>query len=291
LLHISPIVIFDHMNISLKNSLAIFDIEATGLSITNDRIVEIAIVKIKPDGTQSEFLKRVNPEMPIPKEVSEIHGIYDEDIKNEPTFKQILPELELFLADADFAGYNSNKFDLPMLAEEMLRAGSSFDLSAKKHIDVQNIFHKMEQRTLIAAYKFYCGKDLKNAHTALADAVATWEVLDAQISKYDELSNDVAFLADFSQYGDLERVDFAGRLALNSKKQIVYNFGKQKGKTVEQVAETEPGYYGWIMDADFPLYTKACLKKEMERIKDLKNDVSTEQNIQEKLNALKNKFK
>lgn len=279
------------MNISLKNSLAIFDIEATGLNITSDRILEIAIVKINPDGTKTEFLKRVNPEIPIPKEVSEIHGIYDEDIKNEPTFKEILSELELFLADADFAGYNSNKFDLPMLAEEMLRAGSNFDLSSKKHIDVQNIFHKMEQRTLIAAYQFYCGKDLKNAHSALADAVATWEVLDAQIKKYDELSNDVEFLSNFSQYGELERVDFAGRLALNAKKEVVYNFGKQKGKTIEQVSIEEPGYYGWMMDADFPLYTKACLKKEMERIKDAKNVINNSQDLQEKLNALKNKFK
>lgn len=279
------------MNISLKNSLAIFDIEATGLSVTHDRIVEIAIVKISSDGKKTEFLKRVNPEIPIPKEVSEIHGIYDEDLKEEPTFKQILPELEEFLADADFAGYNSNKFDLPMLAEEMLRAGSKFDLSSKKHIDVQNIFHKMEQRTLIAAYKFYCGKDLKNAHTALADAEATWEVLDAQIEKYDNLESNVQFLSEFSQYGDLERVDFAGRLAYNKKKEVVYNFGKQKGKTIQEVAKAEPGYYGWMMDADFPLYTKACLKKEMERIKALKNAEQSEQSIEEKLNALKNKFK
>lgn len=278
------------MNISLKNSLAIFDIEATGLSITTDRIVEIAIVKINPDGSKTEFLKRVNPEIPIPKEVSEIHGIYDEDLKDKPTFKEILPELEAFLADADFAGYNSNKFDLPMLAEEMLRAGSQFDLSSKKHIDVQNIFHKMEQRTLIAAYQFYCGKDLENAHSALADAEATWEVLDAQIKKYNDLSNDVDFLSEFSQYGDLERVDFAGRLAYNKKKEIVYNFGKQKGKTIEEVLKAEPGYYGWMMDADFPLYTKACLKKEMERIK-AKNASQPEQSIEDKLNALKNKFK
>lgn len=279
------------MNISLKNSLAIFDIEATGLSITQDRIVEIAIVKISPDGTKSEFLKRINPEISIPKEVSEIHGIYDEDLKDEPTFKQILPELEAFLKDADFAGYNSNKFDLPMLAEEMLRAGSNFDLSVKKHIDVQNIFHKMEQRTLIAAYQFYCGKDLKNAHSALADASATWEVLDAQIEKYNELSNDVDFLSDFSQYGDLERVDFAGRLAFNKNKEVIYNFGKQKGKTIEEVAKSEPGYYGWMMDADFPLYTKACLRKEMERIKALKISAQPEESIEDKLNALKNKFK
>lgn len=279
------------MNISLKNSLAIFDIESTGLSITTDRIIEIAIIKISPKGKRTEFLKRVNPEIPIPKETSEIHGIYDEDIKNEPTFKQILPELETFLADADFAGYNSNKFDLPILAEEMLRAGSNFDLSSKKHIDVQNIFHKMEQRTLIAAYQFYCGKDLQNAHSALADAEATWEVLDAQIGKYNDLTNDVDFLSEFSQYGDLERVDFAGRLAYNKNKEIVYNFGKQKGKTVAEVAISEPGYYGWMMDADFPLYTKACLKKEMERIKSLNKTSNKEDSFEDKLNALKNKFK
>ena len=279
------------MNITLKNSLAIFDIEATGLSITTDRIIEIAIVKISPDGERNEFLKRVNPEIPIPKESSEIHGIYDDDIKNEPTFKQILPDLEEFLEDADFAGFNSNKFDLPILAEEMLRAGSNFDLSSKKHIDVQNIFHKMEQRTLIAAYQFYCGKELKNAHSALADAEATWEVLDAQIGKYDDLTNDVEFLSEFSQYGDLERVDFAGRLAYNKNKEVVYNFGKQKGKTVAEVAISEPGYYGWMMDADFPLYTKACLKKEMERIKKLNKFGNNELSLEDKLNALKNKFK
>lgn len=278
------------MNISLKKSLAIFDIEATGLSITNDRIIEIAIVKINPNGTRTEFLKRVNPEIPIPKEASEIHGIYDKDIIDAPTFKQILPELEDFLVDADFAGYNSNKFDLPILAEEMLRAGSNFDLTSKKHIDVQNIFHKMEQRTLIAAYQFYCGKDLLNAHSALADAEATWEVLDAQIGKYNNLSNDVDFLSEFSQYGDLERVDFAGRLAYNKNKEIIYNFGKQKGKTVAEVAISEPGYYGWMMDADFPLYTKACLKKEMERIKSL-NKSFKEESFEDKLNALKKKFK
>ena len=164
------------MNISLKKSLAIFDIEATGLSITNDRIVEIAIVKISPDGSRTDFLKRVNPQIPIPKEVSEIHGIYQEDIADAPTMEAILPELEAFIENADFAGYNSNKFDLPMLAEELLRVGSKIDLTEKLHIDVQNIFHKMEQRTLIAAYSFYCQKDLKNAHTALADAEATWEV-------------------------------------------------------------------------------------------------------------------
>ncbi len=278
------------MNISLKKSLAIFDIEATGLSITNDRIVEIAIVKIAPNGSRTDFLKRINPEIPIPKEVSEIHGIYDEDIKDAPVLKDILAELEEFIEDADFAGYNSNKFDLPMLAEELLRVGSSIDLSKKLHIDVQNIFHKMEQRTLIAAYSFYCNKKLENAHTALADAEATWEVLDAQIKQYDELESSVGFLADFSRYGNVTRLDFAGRLAYNEDGVAVYNFGKQKGRTIEEVMKTEPGYHGWLLNADFPLYTKQCLKNEIQKIKAKKSKESNPQGFDSKLNDLKNKF-
>lgn len=277
------------MNIKLQKSLAIFDLEATGLNVTHDRIVEIAVVKIAPDGSTSNFNRRVNPEIPIPKEVSQIHGIYDEDIKDAPTFKEIIPELETFLEDCDFAGYNSNKFDLPMLAEELLRAESNFDLSTRKHIDVQNIFHKMEQRTLIAAYKFYCQKELNNAHNALADAQATWEVLDAQISHYQELSGDVEFLADFSRHNDMDRADFAGRLAYNKKGDVVYNFGKHKNKTIAEVHKIEPGYYGWMLDADFPLYTKQRLRKEMERIK--KENMPPQQSYEDKLSALKDKFK
>ncbi|MEJ6777755.1 MAG: 3'-5' exonuclease [Crocinitomicaceae bacterium] len=280
------------MNIELKKHLAIFDLEATGLSITNDRIVEIAIIKIAPDGKRSEFHRRLNPEQSIPKEVSEIHGIYDEDIKDAPTFKEIIPELEVFIENTDFAGYNSNKFDLPMLAEELLRAGSEIDLSIKNHIDVQNIFHKMEQRTLIAAYAFYCNKDLKNAHSAMADADATWEVLDAQIYRYDAIQNDVPFLANFSSYGNVSRLDFAGRLALNKDGVEIYNFGKHKGKTIKDISISEPGYYGWIMDADFPRYTKQCLKKAMEKVKaEKKNKEDYSGDIDDKLNALKNKFK
>jgi DNA polymerase-3 subunit epsilon len=279
------------MNIELKKHLAIFDLEATGLSITNDRIVEIAIIKIAPSGKRSEFHRRLNPEQRIPKEVSEIHGIYDEDIKDAPTFKEIVPELELFIKNADLAGYNSNKFDLPMLAEELLRAGSEIDLSTKNHIDVQNIFHKMEQRTLIAAYAFYCNKELKNAHSAIGDANATWEVLDAQISRYDKIQNDVPFLADFSSYGNVSRLDFAGRLALNNEGVEIYNFGKHKGKTVKDVSISEPGYYGWIMDADFPRYTKQCLKKAMEKVKAEKKKEDYSGDIDDKLNALKNKFR
>lgn len=278
------------MNIKLNRPLLIFDIEATGLSITKDRIVELAIVKIHPDGKKDEFLEKVNPEMPIPEESSLIHGIYDKDVKDCPTLKELLPKIEAFIDGCDIAGYNSNKFDLPMLSEELLRVESTFDLSVIKHIDVQNIFHKMEQRTLSAAYKFYCEKDLENAHTALADATATWEVLDAQIAKYKELESDVNFLADFSRYEDVERVDFAGRLAYNNKKEVIYNFGKHKGKTVEQVMKVEPGYYGWMIDADFPRYTKLCLKKEMERIKAKNVKEDKPQNYEDKLNALKNKF-
>ena len=278
------------MNIELNKALAICDIEAAGLSVTNDRIVELAVVKINPDGSQENYLQRFNPEIPIPKEVSEIHGIYQEDINDCPTLKEALPELEAFLEGCDFAGYNSNKFDLPMLAEELLRVESTFDLTQQKHIDVQNIFHKMEQRTLIAAYKFYCNKDLKNAHTALADAQATWEVLDAQIDKYDELKNDVAFLDEFSRHGNMKRADFAGRLAYNKDMEVIYNFGKNKNKTVEEVHKTEPGYYGWMIDADFPLYTKQVLRKEMDRIKN-KNLAKNKEQFENKLDALQNKFK
>lgn len=285
------------MNISLISPLAILDIEATGLNITNDRIVEIAVVKVLPSGEQEEFIRRVNPGIPIPVEVTAIHGISDEDVKDEPSFKEIVPELEAFLGDADFAGYNSNKFDLPLLAEELLRAESTIDLSTRKHVDVQNIFHKMEQRTLIAAYKFYCNKKLENAHTAMADAKATWEVLDAQIGHYEEIQSNMEFLANFSRYGDVTRLDFAGRLAYNKNGEAVYNFGKHKGKTIKAVANSEPGYYGWMMDADFPLYTKQCLKKEMDNIKAEREanrerkKANEEKQFQSKLDALKNKFK
>lgn len=278
------------MNIKLEKPLAVFDLEATGLNITKDRIVEIAVIKINPDGTRETFHKRINPECPIPAEVSAIHGIHDEDVKDAPTFAQALDEIMAFIGDADFAGYNSNKFDLPLLAEEILRTGRDIDLSDKKHIDVQNIFHKMEQRTLIAAYKFYCEKDLTNAHNAFADAEATWEVLEAQISRYNNLEQDVNFLSDFSKHGDLTRVDFAGRLAYNENGQVSYNFGKHKGKTIEEVMKIEPGYYGWMLDADFPLHTKQCLRKEMERIKAEKAEKDSNLNLDDKLDALRNKF-
>lgn len=277
------------MYIKLERPLAIFDLEATGLNITSDRIVEIAIVRVDPDGKKITYERRINPEMEISEEATAVHGISNEDVANAPTLKDVISEVIDFIKDCDLAGFNSNKFDLPMLAEELLRVGSDYDLSQVNHIDVQNIFHKMEQRTLSAAYQFYCNKSLENAHAAFADAEATWEVLDAQVAKYSELENNVDFLATFSLYGDVNRVDFAGRLAYNKNGEVTYNFGKHKGKSVAQVAKEEPGYYGWMMDADFPLYTKQQLKAEMERIK-AKRAEHKEKSFENKLDALKNKF-
>lgn len=277
------------MNLKLERPLAIFDLEATGLNITSDRIVEIAIVRVDPDGKKMTYERRINPEMEISKEATEVHGISNEDVANAPTLKDVVSEVIDFIKGCDLAGFNSNKFDLPMLAEELLRVGSDYDLSQVKHIDVQNIFHKMEQRTLSAAYQFYCDKSLENGHAAFADAEATWEVLDAQVARYSELENNVDFLATFSLYGDVKRADFAGRLAFDKNGEVTYNFGKHKGKSVAQVAKEEPGYYGWMMDADFPLYTKQQLKAEMERIK-AKRAEHKEKSFENKLDALKNKF-
>ncbi|MEN9441242.1 MAG: hypothetical protein RLZ33_1319 [Bacteroidota bacterium] len=281
------------MNLSLERPLAIFDLETTGTNITSDRIVEIAIIKVQPDGTEENYCKRVNPEMPIPALVSEIHGIYEKDIQDAPTFKDLANEIVAFIGDADLAGYNSNKFDIPVLAEELMRAGSDFDISKRKFVDVQNIFHKMEQRTLAAAYLFYCNKSIENAHNALYDAKATWDVLKAQIERYPDIKNDVNYLSEFSKAGNYNLLDFAGRLAIDDKGEAIYNFGKHKGKTIKQVAQIEPGYYGWMLDADFPLYTKQCLRREMDKIKAEREKAkeTKETDIQSKLEALKNKFK
>lgn len=281
------------MNLSLERPLAIFDLETTGTNITSDRIVEIAIIKVQPDGTEENYCKRVNPEMPIPALVSEIHGIYEKDIQDAPTFKDLANEIVAFIGDADLAGYNSNKFDIPVLAEELMRAGSDFDISKRKFVDVQNIFHKMEQRTLAAAYLFYCNKSIENAHNALYDAKATWDVLKAQIERYPDIKNDVNYLSEFSKAGNYNLLDFAGRLAIDDKGEAIYNFGKHKGKTIKQVAQIEPGYYGWMLDADFPLYTKQCLRREMDKIKAEREKAkeTKETDIHSKLEALKNKFK
>jgi DNA polymerase III subunit epsilon len=274
--------------IQLTKPLAFFDLETTGLDVTNDRIIEIAILKMNPDGSKEHYSKRVNPEMPISPESSEITGISDADVQDCPTFKELAPEVAAFLGDADLAGYNSNKFDIPVLAEEFLRAESDFDMSARRFIDVQNIFHKMEQRTLAAAYQFYCQQELVNAHAAMADVEATQEVFAAQLERYENLEKNIDFLSDFSRSGNNEILDFAGRIARNDKGEAVYNFGKHKGKSIEQVNQEEPGYYGWMLSANFPLYTKKVLKDEMERLK-AKNVPAG--NFDDKLNALKHKFK
>jgi DNA polymerase-3 subunit epsilon len=280
------------MELNLDRSLAVFDLETTGVNLTKDRIVEVAIIRIEPDGSEHTFCKRVNPCIPIPEDISLLIGICDSDVLNEPKFEDIATEIIDFIADSDLAGYNSNKFDIPMLAEELMRVGVDFDLSNRRFVDVQNIFHRMEQRTLAAAYQFYCDKNLENAHSALHDTRATLEILKAQLNRYQSLSNEVDFLADFSKGGTYNLVDFAGRLAFNDKGEVMYNFGKHKGKTVQDVMFSEPGYYGWMLDADFPLYTKQCLRKEMERIRaERQSKKNMETDINSKLQALKNKFK
>ena len=277
------------MNATLKNSLCVFDLETTGLQVTKDRIVQIAALKIHPNGKQEELNLVVNPEMKIPQEVIDIHGITNELALKAPTFRELAEEIKAFFGDSDLAGYNSNKFDIPVLAEEFLRVGIAFDLTQRAFIDVQNIFHKMEQRTLVAAYKFYCKKNLENAHDAMNDTRATWEVLEKQIEKY-KLKSDVLSLAELSRAGNHKILDMAGRIAINSKGQVIYNFGKHNGKTIASVAQTEPGYYGWMLEADFPLYTKSVLRKAMEEIKEKRREKEAN-NMKNKLNDLQKKFK
>lgn len=245
------------MGLALKKPIVFFDLETTGVDVAKDRIVEISILKLHPDGKKEVKTRRVNPEMPIPIESSEIHGIYDKDVKDEPTFKAMAKSLAAFIGNSDLAGFNSNKFDVPLLVEEFLRVGVDFDIENRSLVDVQNIFHKMEQRTLVAAYKFYCGKDLTNAHSAEADNLATFEVLEAQIERYDELENNVSFLSNFSKRTN--NVDLMGRIVYNESNVEVFNFGKHKGTPVTTVLEKDPSYYNWMMNGDFPLYTKKVL--------------------------------
>ncbi len=246
------------MKLNLKNPLVFFDLETTGINIATDRIVELCYIKVYPNGNEESKSMRINPEMHIPEASSAIHGIYDEDVKDCPTFKQIARELANAIEGCDLAGFNSNRFDIPMLAEEFLRAEIDFDMTRRKFIDVQNIYHKLEKRTLSAAYKFYCGKDLENAHSALADTQATYEVLQAQLDKYpNELQNDMQFLADFSRMTN--NVDFAGRIVYNEQGVEVFNFGKYKGMPVTEVLQKDSGYYGWVMQGDFTRNTKQVL--------------------------------
>ncbi|MEN9446399.1 MAG: hypothetical protein RL728_911 [Bacteroidota bacterium] len=279
------------MRLHLERPLAIFDLEATGLNITKERIVQIAILKINPDGSEEKFESLVNPQIHISEEVTKIHGVKNEDVANAPTFKEIAEKIVAFIENADLAGYNSNKFDIPLLAEELLRAGNNFDISTKKFIDVQNIFHKMEQRTLVAALKFYCNQELENAHNAMSDTTATWEVLKAQLNRYPELEGNIDFLSKFTKNGNT--IDFAGRLAYNDNNEPVYNFGKHKGKTIREVNLIEPGYYSWFISpqTDFPLHTKQKLKEIMDGLKAEKTEINSQISIEDKLVALQNKFK
>ncbi len=247
------------MNLNLKNPVVFFDLETTGTNINSDRIVEICYLKVYPNGNEESKTLRINPEMHIPEESSNIHGIYDEDVANCPTFKEVAKNIARDIEGADLAGFNSNRFDIPVLAEEFLRAGVDIDMSKRKFIDVQVIFHKMEQRTLSAAYKFYCDRNLDDAHTAEADTRATYEVLKAQLDRYPELQNDMAFLADFSTYS--KNVDFAGRVVYDDNEVEVFNFGKYKGIPVSDVFKKDPGYYSWMLNSDFTLNTKAVLTK------------------------------
>ncbi len=253
------------MELALKNPIIFFDLETTGTNILRDRIVEISYIKVMPSGNETERTLRINPGMPIPAEATAIHHITDDDVKNAPPFKQVAQELANVFLGCDIAGFNSNRFDVPMLMEEFLRAGVNIDLSRRKFVDVQTIFHKMEQRTLIAAYKFYCGKDLTEAHSANADTRATYEVLKAQLDHYPSLKNDIAFLSDFSSQN--KNVDLMGRIIYNEACKEVFNFGKYKGQLVEDVFRRDIGYYSWMMQGEFPANTKQVITNIKLRMK------------------------
>lgn len=248
------------MKLNLKKPIVFFDLETTGVSSIHDRIIMFGYIKVYPNGNEEAKTIYINPERHIPEETTAIHHITDDDVKDCPTFKQIAANLAATFEGCDFAGFNSNHFDVPMLVEEMLRAGVDFDISKSKLIDVQNIYHKLEPRTLSAAYKYYCNKDLDGAHSAENDTMATYEVMKAQLDKYPEvLKNDVDFLADFSKMNN--NVDLAGRIVYNEQNVPVFNFGKYKGTPVEAVLTRDPGYYGWILQGDFPQNTKQVLTR------------------------------
>ena len=245
------------MNLKLHKPLCVFDLETTGTQVAKDRIVEISILKVNPDASRESKTWLVNPGIPIPPETSAIHGITDEKVKDAPTFKEIASKVMDMIAGTDLGGFNSNRFDVPLLAEELLRAGLDFDLSKFKLVDAQTIFHKMEPRNLTAAYQFYCKKELVNAHSAEADVLATFEVLDAQVGHYDELPNDIASLSEISSHHKF--ADLAGFIAYDKEEKETFTFGKYKGQRVKEVFQKDLGYYGWIQNADFPLYTKKVL--------------------------------
>jgi len=245
------------LNLNLKRPIAFIDLETTGINISTDRIVELSVLKISPNGKEEWMTTRVNPEMAIPPKSTAIHGIKDEDVVKSPTFKEVAKNLATFLEGCDLAGYNAIKFDIPVLAEEFLRVNIDFSFIKRRYVDVQVIFHKKEQRTLYAAYQFYCKKELEDAHSSKADTAATFEILKSQLDRYKDLENDIEKLADFSSFNN--NVDFAGRIILDEKGVEVFNFGKHKGKPVEVVFNEEPAYYSWMMNGEFPLYTKKVL--------------------------------
>ena len=261
------------MKLKIKRPIIFFDLETTGLQISKDRIVEISILKIFPNGNKESKTWLVNPTIPIPKETTDIHGISNEKIANEPTFKELASEIAEIMHNCDLAGYNSNKFDIPLIAEEFLRAGINFDMNNRKSIDVQNIFHKLEKRTLTAAYQFYCGKELENAHSAKEDTIATYEVLLAQLKKYKELENNIDFLSEFSERGG-KSADIAGFIRFNEKGEEILSFGKYRNITLKQIWEENPGYFSWINQAEFPLYTKNVM-----------NNFATKMKLQKKFNS------
>jgi len=268
------------MKLKLNRPIVFFDLETTGINVAKDRIVEIAILKVFPNGNTEGKKWLVNPEMEIPKASSDIHGITNEMVVTQPTFKELANQITELIKDCDLAGYNSNRFDIPLLAEEMLRAGVNFNMENRVAIDVQVVFHKKEQRTLSAAYQFYCNKDLKDAHSAMADTTATYEVLKSQLDKYQDLENDVAFLSQFSQ--QKKNVDFAGFISYDENEEEIFSFGKYKGRKVADVLKENSGYFGWIQNADFPLYTKKVLASIKDKIMQKKEE--------EKISLLKNKF-
>ena len=247
------------MKLNLKKPIIFFDLETTGVNVSTDRIVEICYIKVMPNGNELSRNMRINPGMPIPAEASAVHGIYDEDVKDCPTFKEVARDIAADFEGCDIAGFNSNRFDVPMLAEEFLRAQVDIDLSRLRAIDVQVLYHKREPRTLSAAYKFYCGAVLEDAHSALADTRATYEVLKAQLSHYDDMPNDIEALSKESTFTN--NVDFAGRIVYDESGKEVFNFGKYKGMPVDAVLDRDPGYYGWMMNGDFSLNTKQVLTR------------------------------
>lgn len=245
------------MELKLRRPIAFLDIETTGINVSTDRIVEISVLKISPNGREEWLSTRINPGMPIPQKSTAIHGITDQDVAGSPTFKDIAKNLSAFLEGTDLAGYNAIKFDIPVLAEEFLRVNIDFNFRKRRYVDPQVIFHRKEQRTLGAAYQFYCRKELSNAHSSKADTEAAYEVLKAQLDRYNDLENDIEKLADLSSFNNI--ADFAGRIIYDENGIEIFNFGKHKGKSVEDVFKEEPSYYSWIMNGDFPLYTKKIL--------------------------------